>query len=154
MKEEVRGDRADRIDIEALLRQGRTLQIMPQGFSMYPLLYPGRDEVILRAADPEELKRGDVVLYRREGSILVLHRILRKRAEGFYMVGDNQTEVEGPVSAEQIRGVMTGFIRKGRAVSVNNPAYRAVSGIWLLLRPFRRCIAVPVAKLRRRRRSR
>lgn len=154
MKEELRGDGVDRIDIEELLREGRTLRIMPQGYSMYPLLYPGRDEVILRAADPEELKRGDVVLYRREGSILVLHRIWQRRADGFYMVGDNQTAVEGPVPEEQLRGVMTGFIRKGRTVSVKNPVYRVLSGSWLLLRPFRRCIAVPVAKLRRRRRSR
>ncbi len=140
---------AGRIDIEELLRKGKRIRIMPQGYSMYPLLCPGRDEVILRAAAPAALKRGDVVLYRREGGILVLHRIWRKRADGFYMVGDNQTAVEGPVSKEQIRGIMTGFVRKGREVETVNPLYRMYAAIWLWLRPFRRGIAVTVARFRR-----
>ena len=138
----------ERIDIEEALREGKSIQIRPQGYSMYPLLVPERDEVILRAVDPAELRRGDVVLYRREGSILVLHRIWRKRSDGFYMVGDNQTKVEGPIAEEQVRAIMTGIIRKGRYLSAGNPGYRFLSAVWLSLRPFRRAISVPVAKLR------
>ncbi len=138
----------ERIDIEEVLREGKSIQIRPQGYSMCPLLVPGRDEVILHAADPAELRRGDVVLYRREGSILVLHRIWRKRSDGFYMVGDNQTDVEGPIAAEQVRAIMTGLIRKGKYLSAGNPCYRFLAAVWLSLRPFRRAISVPVAKLR------
>ena len=138
----------ERIDIEGVLGEGKSIQIRPQGYSMYPLLVPGRDEVILRAADPAKLRRGDVVLYRREGSILVLHRIWRKRSDGFYMVGDNQTKVEGPIAAEQIRAIMTGLIRKGKYLSAGNPCYRFFAAVWLSLRPFRHAISLPVAKLR------
>ena len=138
----------ERIDIEEALREGKSIQIRPQGYSMYPLLVPERDEVILRAVDPAELRRGDVVLFRREGSILVLHRIWKKRSDGFYMVGDNQTKVEGPIAEEQVRAIMTGIIRKGRYLSAGNPGYRLLSAVWLFLRPFRRAISVPVAKLR------
>lgn len=138
----------ERIDIEEALREGKSIQIRPQGYSMYPLLVPGRDEVILHAADPAKLRRGDVVLYRREGSILVLHRIWKKRSDGFYMVGDNQTKVEGPIAVEQIRAVMTAFIRNGKHLPAGNPGYRFLAAVWLLLRPFRRAISLPIAKLR------
>lgn len=138
----------ERIDIEEVLREGKSIQIQPQGYSMYPLIVPGRDEVILRAVDPAKLRRGDVVLYRREGSILVLHRIWKKRSDGFYMVGDNQTKVEGPIAGEQIRAVMTGLIRKEKHLSAGNPGYRFLAAVWLLLRPFRRAISLPIAKLR------
>ena len=36
-----------------------------RGYSMYPLIVPGRDEVFVERVSPESLRRGDVVLYRR-----------------------------------------------------------------------------------------
>ena len=107
-------------DIEQLLRDGNTVQTVINGYSMYPMLVPDRDSVIVAPLEDRKLKRGDVVLYRRDGSILVLHRIWRVRQEGFYMVGDNQTQIEGPLRPEQMRGILVGFIRKGKHISVRN----------------------------------
>ena len=104
-------------DIEQLLRDGKTVQTMINGYSMYPMLMPGRDSVILVPFEGEQPKRGDVVLYRRDGSILVLHRIWRVRQEGLYLVGDNQTEIEGPLRIEQMRGRLVGFVRKDKYIS-------------------------------------
>lgn len=137
------------VDIEALLAEGKRVQIHPQGYSMYPLFVPGRDEVILEKTDPETAKRGDVLLYRRTGGILVLHRVYRHDQSGFYMVGDHQKEIEGPLSEDQIRGRMTGFIRRGRSVSVKNPWYVLYSRLWLLLRPFRPAIEQIVHQFRK-----
>ena len=86
------------VDIEKLLRENKAIQIRPQGYSMYPFLVPGRDEVVIESVDPHKVKRGDVILYRRTGSILVLHRVYRHDKTGIYMVGDNQTEIEGNMS--------------------------------------------------------
>lgn len=138
-----------KVDIERLLEQGQQVQIKPQGYSMYPMFIPGRDEAILEKTDPSRLKRGDVVLYRRESGILVLHRILRVRGNDFYMVGDNQSEVEGPLSAEQIKGILTGFIRNGKYRSTRHPVYRAAAGLWLFLRPARPVLSRTVAALKR-----
>lgn len=129
--------KAGKIDIEDLLEQGRAIQIHPQGYSMYPMFIPGRDEAIIGRADVSKLRRGDVVLYRREKSILVLHRIWAKKPEGFYMIGDNQMETEGPLKPEQIRGELIAFIRKGRKISVKNPCYIIVSRLWMLAKPLR-----------------
>lgn len=125
------------IDIEALLAEGKSIRIHPQGYSMYPLFVPGRDEAVIAPVGERRLKRGDVVLYRREGSILVLHRIWKRREDSFYMVGDNQSEVEGPLKKEQIRGILCQVIRRGKSFSVKNPFYRLPAAVWLFLRPFR-----------------
>lgn len=75
------------------------IKIKPKGYSMYPLFVPGRDYAVITHIEPDKLKKGDVVLYRRHDNtgILVLHRICRIDKNGFYMVGDNQSEIEGPL---------------------------------------------------------
>ena len=59
-------------DIEQLLKDGSAIQLKPQGYSMYPLFHPGRDEAIIEAYPIDQLRRGDVILYRRDQGILVL----------------------------------------------------------------------------------
>lgn len=137
-------------EIEKLLEEGKAIQIFPEGYSMYPMFVPGRDEAVIKLADPFALKRGDVVLYRRESGILVLHRLWKRKKDGFYMIGDNQSLIEGPIKEDQIKGVLTAFIRKGKQIGVRHPVYQASAHIWLLLRPFRRKIMVIGAAVRRR----
>lgn len=126
------------VDIEQLLEEGHTIRVKPEGYSMYPLFVPGRDAALIEKVPVSNLKKGDVVLYRRDGSILVLHRICRITEEGFYMTGDNQSVVEGPLRPDQIRGKLIAFERKGKKpVSVDSVIYRILSGIWLGLLPVR-----------------
>lgn len=136
-------------DIETLLLQGKSVQIHPKGYSMYPLFVPGRDEAVIAPAAGKRLKRGDVVLYRRTGGILVLHRIWKRKGGDLYMVGDNQKETEGPLSEGQIKGILTEVIRKGVHFSVKNPFYRLLSGLWLCLRPLRPLLSKTAAKIKR-----
>lgn len=136
-------------DLEQLLREGHTIQIKPQGSSMFPLFIPGRDEALICRAHRDSLRKGDVVLYRRRQGILVLHRIFKITDQGFYMVGDNQTEIEGPLQQDQICGILTGIIRNGRYISVKNPLYRILSSLWLRLRPFRPTISRTASRLKR-----
>lgn len=155
------------MNIEQLLSDGNTIEVKANGYSMYPLLVPGRDMVIIAPLQTDgicssqsrlqyskdtgsSLKRGEVVLYRRDQSILVLHRIWKVKKDGLYMVGDNQTQVEGPVRYDQIRGKMVGFVRKGREISVKHPVYRGYAAVWLCMRPVRHRIAVWIHFLKQR----
>lgn len=144
--EEQPKDREKETDIEALLAAGKSIQIYPQGYSMYPLFVPGRDQAVIAPAETGKLKRGDVVLYRREGSILVLHRIWKRNADGFYMVGDNQSKVEGPLKEEQIKGILCRIVRRGKCFPADNPVYRLLAAVWLRLRPFRPFLSRTVAR--------
>ena len=134
----------NKINIEELLANGDTVKVSPMGYSMYPLMVPGRDYAII---EPYKggAKRCDVALFRRIDSILVIHRIYRKTKEGYYFVGDNQHELEGPIADEQIRGIMVAVDRKGHILSCDNVLYRMVYHIWLsilpLRTPLRRCVA-------------
>lgn len=142
-------------DIEKLLREENYIQIKPQGYSMYPVLVPGRDEVVVAPVNAHTtLKRNDVVLYRRlkesgEKDILVLHRIWKVNNQGIYLVGDNQKEIEGPLNREQMLGIMVRFIRNGKAIEASNLMYRMLTGTWLWLRPMRPMISKTIAKIKR-----
>lgn len=126
-----------KIDLEQLLRDGNIIRIKPQGYSMYPLFIPDRDEALIQQSSAKNCRRNDVVLYRRDQGILVLHRICRITEEGFFMVGDNQWEIEGPLRSDQIIGKLVAFVRNGREISVQNPFYRFLSSLWLLMLPVR-----------------
>ncbi len=129
------------MEIEKLLEDGNVIRLKPRGYSMYPLFVPGRDEAVIEKAEVTKLRRGDVILYRRPESILVLHRIWKRKGNSVYMVGDNQKEVEGPLSESQIRGKMIGIVRKGKHISVRHPLYQIYSHVWLWLRPVRPVIS-------------
>lgn len=136
-------------DIEGFLAQGSTVQFMPRGYSMYPLFVPGRDEAVVAPVDTNCLKRGDVVLYRRDKSILVLHRIWKRKGDLFFLVGDNQREIEGPLRPDQIKGILVQVVRKGRRFSTGNLIYRTLTGLWLWLRPLRPFLSHIVAGCKR-----
>ena len=96
-----------------------------------------RATVCTHSLSRDAVRKNDVVLYRRDQSILVLHRICKITAEGFFMVGDNQSEIEGPLRADQIKGRLIAFVRNGKEISVKNPPYRFLSALWLFMLPLR-----------------
>lgn len=138
------------IDIEKELNKGTIVQLKPRGYSMYPLLIPGRDEARIAPLGSHRIKKGDVLLYRRESGMLVLHRVARRIGNELYMVGDNQSKKEGPLRLEQMRGIMIGFVRSGSYHSVHNPVYALYASLWLFLRPLRPVISRTVSRLKHR----
>ena len=78
----------------------------------------------------------------------MLHRIWKVTEAGYYMVGDNQKEIEGPLRKDQLKGIMAGMERKGKYISAKNPLYRLLTWGWLFLRPVRPYIAGAAAKVK------
>ena len=136
------------IDVEQLLKEGQAVCIKPEGYSMYPLIVPGRDSVVIAPCKESEVRKGDVILYRRDGGILVLHRIQKIKKEGLYLVGDNQTALEGPLRRDQVRGIMVELHRNGKTISVYSFFYRCYTVLWMMARPFRHKLAVMVHKIK------
>ena len=123
--------------IEDSFRQGLTVTLPVTGGSMRPLFFHKRDSVVLSACDPYALKRGDVPLYRRDNGQYVLHRIVRVGNDTYTLTGDAQWKLEVGLPKQNVVAVMTGFIRKGRAVDCRNFGYRLYVAAWMCLRPLR-----------------
>ncbi len=125
--------------LEGLLKEffdaGPPLPLTVTGNSMLPFLVHGRDRVILSPVD-RPLKRGDLVLYRRENGDWVLHRIHRIREDGLDLVGDAQTELE-PIRPGQVRGLVTRVIRKGKNLGPDSFLWGFFEHFWPLVRPIR-----------------
>ncbi len=129
--------RDEKISPEALLKQGKIIQIPTHGNSMTPFLISGRDEAVIEPADVSSARRGDVVLYRRKGGRLVLHRIYKIKGQSFYAIGDSQTQVEGPIQQDAIIGKLSAIVKNGKLRPVGTGMDRFLSDIWLYLRPIR-----------------
>ena len=94
------------------IANGESVQFTPQGTSMRPTIYGGRDQVVLSAL-PEKLNKYDLPLYRRDNGQFVLHRIV-KVGDTYTCIGDNQFMYETGVRQDQMLALATGFYRKGK----------------------------------------
>ena len=111
------------------------------GTSMMPLLKEGRDRVELEPCSQERLKKGNVVLYKKNDGTLVLHRIIKtENRESFTVLGDHQFKNAERVNKNQIIAVACGFFIKGRYVTEKTRWYRMYKKIWLCNLNFRRII--------------
>ena len=111
------------------------------GTSMLPLLKEGRDLVELEPCSQERLKKGNVVLYKKNDGTLVLHRIIKtENGEFFTVLGDHQFKNAERVNKNQIIAVACGFFIKGRYVNEKTRWYRLYKKIWLCNLNVRRII--------------
>ena len=99
---------------EELLKTQDEVMTRTKGISMRPLLRQGRDIVVIKR--PQfPLKAGDVPHYRVKGKEeLVLHRILRVKNDGTYIIRGDNLFLKEYVKESQIVGVMKAFYREGR----------------------------------------
>lgn len=105
---------ADLKSVEKLLETQDEVMTRTRGISMRPLLRQGRDVVVIKK--PQfPLKAGDAPVYRVKGKKeLVLHRILKVRRDGVYIIRGDNLFFKEYVKEEQIVGVMTAFYREGK----------------------------------------
>ena len=122
-----------------LVNEGKECRLLISGSSMAPFLVHERDSILFSKPD-RELRRGDMVFYQRDNGQYVMHRILKVKPEGLYIIGDAQTEVEGPVRPEQVFALVTKVNRKGKWIGPGNFWWWFFSTVWLRLFPIRRLI--------------
>ena len=120
------------------VNDGKLFKLSPKGISMYPIIVGKRDFAKLKKIE-FPLKRGDICLYRRDNGKYVLHRIYKvdydKRE--YYMMGDYQRIIEGPLREEQMLAVADSIVRKGKEISCSDRRYRFWTSLWMILRPVR-----------------
>jgi len=92
------------------LAQGGLIRLRVSGDSMAPLIEPG-DVVLVRHVNPEDLRRGDLILVEQGGAFLT-HRLVTAGAHRVRTKGDNASHADPPVLPQDVLGRVMG-VEKG-----------------------------------------
>lgn len=123
------------IELVDLINNGATVPVLVTGSSMLPFLKNGRDTVWL--AKEENLRRGQILFFRRSNGMFVLHRIRRIYPDGRILVnGDAQTWCE-IVYPEQVIAVVCAISRNGKIRRTNHLFLKIRDCLWYPTRPLR-----------------
>ena len=118
-------------EVEELLAEGRQVTILVRGNSMRPLLRDGRDKVILRRANDEDIRKGAVMLFRYRGSH-VMHRVTRIEGDVVIFEGDGNYKMQEIALRKDIIAVMEAVVRpSGRRIECSSRRWRILSFMWL-----------------------
>ena len=130
------------------LSQGQRVRYLPfRGVSMLPMLRQGVDSVELSPLPPR-LRKYDLPVYQYPSGKVVMHRVVKVRADDYVCLGDNTYSYEY-IRPEQMIGVVSAFQRKDRRIEVTDPVYRAYCRLWVLSYPLRKLFKGVKSRLRR-----
>jgi len=129
--------------LSELLAEGRAVSLTVTGMSMAPFLKSGRDDVYLEPI-LSDVRAKDIVLFRRTTGQYVLHRIhrvkpivwddadceVRNDNMAYYIVGDAQHIIEGPIKRDQLIGVVTRVKRKGKWITKGDFVWDFFAHVW------------------------
>ena len=122
--------------MDAISAGGRICLVVT-GSSMTPSLQHGRDTVCVRAWEEKDIKSGQILLFQRLDSSLVLHRIRKILPNGkLLMNGDGQAWCE-IVSIEQVIAVVSSVERNGKQISCDSIRFLLWNWLWYPTRPIR-----------------
>lgn len=122
--------------LRSLVREGHDVSMLVTGSSMSPFLIHRRDTIYFGPPN-RDFKKGDMVFYQRDNGDFVMHRIYKINQSGFYLVGDAQTIIEGPIKRTQIFALVKKVKRKGKWLEPGDIVWEFFSKIWLMLVPLR-----------------
>ena len=116
------------------LKRGDSITFTANGNSMHPYIQGGKHRVTLSPIN-DSVKKNDVIFYRRDNGVFVLHRVIRIHSDGTYdFCGDRQFKIESGICSHQLIAKMTYVQRNGKIISADSFASR----IWCLFLPILR----------------
>lgn len=139
MKERVVDTREYVSVLKELSDEGKVVSMRIAGSSMSPFLCHNRDYIFFTKPD-RPLRRGDMVFYQRGTGQYVMHRIWKQGSRGFYIVGDAQTVIEGPVREDQIFALIIKVQRKGKILQPGDFWWEFFEHVWIRIVPVRSII--------------
>ena len=98
------------IKFEEVLEKEGELFFTNVGYSMYPLIRQRED--ILHIVKTNNIKRGDIILYKSDIDHYVLHRILRIKKEKIICAGDYNYFKDKPILKDQVLGLLISIKKK------------------------------------------
>ena len=116
--------------------KGKAFAFMPNGISMLPTIVGGRDPVTIKRPDGN-LKKYDIILYRRKSGQFVLHRIIDVDEKGYILCGDNESRPEKYIRHDSVIGVVTAYEQDGNVVVAGSKKFFKDAKKRTRTRPFR-----------------
>ena len=133
--------------IEEYLSNGQDVVIRVRGNSMFPLMRSNIDNIKIMPAEFVRIKKRDIVLIKRDSGAYVIHRVCKKTQNAFYMVGDNQQNVEGPLRPDQLIAVAEEVYRGKRTIRRGSLTWNLYACVWLMLRPVRKPLLAALVRM-------
>lgn len=132
--------------LKEMIMQGKDVRLTVSGNSMAPFLIHERDSVLLTKAR-YPLKKGDIVFYQRNNKQYILHRIIKKDKDGYYITGDHQNILEY-VKEKQIFAVVKKVHRKGKWLKEYDFWNLFFKYIWIRMIPIRNIVQKVYQKIK------
>jgi len=124
--------------LEEQLAENRQALFTVTGMSMWPFLHHGRDQVVLAAVKPEDIRTGDIVLLRARQGRYLLHRVTKKTPMGIETTGDSNCFRDGLFPYGCVIGRTVTLIRAGKTIDCGAWQWKLVFRCWMLLFPLRK----------------
>lgn len=118
--------------LKEMVEEGQEVAITIVGTSMEPFLIHNRDKIYFRKPDGS-IKKGDMVFYQRETGAYVIHRVIKVKKQQYYMAGDHQTFLEGPIEKKQIFAKIVSVEREGTWLTEKDKLWKFFAGWWCRL---------------------
>ena len=115
--------------LKEMVEQGMEVSMTIFGTSMEPFLIDKRDKIYFRKPEGE-IKKGDMVFYRRESGAYVMHRVMKVKKHQYYLTGDHQTFLEGPIESTLIFAKVVAVERAGVWLTEKDRLWKFYAGWW------------------------
>lgn len=116
--------------VSALQERGQVF-LRVYGISMLPWVRPG-DIAILRKVSPEDIRCGDIVLFRRDNRFFVHRKVERFTWSGQNFIvtkGDANPHADGVIAMSEILARVERIYRGGRRIEFDSPGKRALGAL-------------------------
>ena len=117
--------------VEDELSNGNSVTITVKGVSMLPMLRSNRDCVRIVKCSSDDIKPGDIVLFRNRG-VHILHRFIKRDGDAYLMRGDNVFSHCETCSADDILGKVVLIKRGSKEISPNAHIWKPIIFLWRL----------------------
>ena len=134
--------------LRELVENGKSVSLIVAGNSMFPFLEHERDTVYFEAPK-RKLRKGDIVFYQRRNGQFVMHRIYKAEGDSYFIVGDAQRVIEGPVLGDQIFAIVTQVKRNGKVLTPSSLKWKFFEKVWINLVPYRGVLMLPYRVVRK-----
>ena len=98
--------------LKEMTEQGMDVSMTISGTSMEPFLIHGRDRIYFQKPK-SPIQKGDMVFFQRTTGEYVMHRVMKVNDHRYYVAGDHQTFLEGPIEETQIFAKVVSVERDG-----------------------------------------